>query len=154
MKKLIVVLFSLALIAGCTKMEEKKSTDANKNSNLMGKNTDKGDPHSGMNMSDNTVPSDGTKDPKAEELTKAANDFDKVYEKNKSEANKKEFIEKHIAAGIYLTYEANLNPKEKYGPALKHFRKVLEVDPQNKEALQNKEQIESIYEQMGRPIPQ
>jgi len=120
----------------------------------MEKNTDKNDPHSGMNMADNTVPSDGTKDTKAEELTKAANDFDKVYEKNKSEANKKEYIEKHLAAGIYLTYEANLNPKEKYGPALKHFKKVLEADPDNAEAKQNKEQIESIYEQMGRPIPQ
>lgn len=154
MKKLIVVLFSLVLIAGCTKMEDKKNTDANKNNNLMNKNTDKGDPHSGVNMGDNTVPSDGTKDPKAEELTKVADDFDKVYEKNKSEANKKQYIEKHLAAGIYLTYEANLSPKEKYGPALKQFKKVLEADPENKEALQNKQQIESIYEQMGRPIPQ
>jgi len=77
-----------------------------------------------------------------------------VYEKDKSEANKTKFIDLHLAAGLYLTYEANLNPKDKYGPALKHFKKVLEADPKNQEALQNKQQIESIYEQMGRPIPQ
>ncbi len=37
---------------------------------------------------------------------------------------------------------------------LEECRKVLEVDPQNQEALQNKQQIEDIYTQMGRPIPQ
>jgi tetratricopeptide (TPR) repeat protein len=153
MKKLLLVLFILVFIAGCTKMQDKKNSD----SKTTTQNNQQGDPHSGMNMNkeeNTTVPSDGTKDAKAEELTKTANDFDKVYEKDKSEANKKKYIDQHLTAGLYLTYEANLNPKDKYGPALKHFNKVLEADPKNQEALQNKQQIESIYEQMGRPIPQ
>jgi hypothetical protein len=153
MKKLLLVLFSLMFIAGCTKMEDKKNTDSkNSPSNSMGSQKDsKGDPHTGM---DNSVPSDGATDPKADELVKTANDFDKVYEKDKNEANKKKFIDLHLKAGLYLTYEANLNPKEKYGPALRQFKKVLEADPKNSEALQNKQQIEDIYTQMGRPIPQ
>jgi hypothetical protein len=160
MKKILTLLISLLFIAGCTKMEDKKSSNTDKTT--MPNTEQKKDPHTGMNMQqtpkDSTPDMDnapsGTKDAKAEELSKTAFDFDKVYEKNKNDDNKKKYIDKHLAAGLYLTYEANLNPKEKYGPALKHFRKVLEVDPQNQEAMQNKQQIEDIYTSMGRQIPE
>ena len=58
-----------------------------------------------------------------------------------------------MAAGKYLMFEANLSPKKKYGPALKQFKRVLELDPKNQEAMNNKMQIEDIYTSMGRPIP-
>jgi TPR repeat protein len=48
----------------------------------------------------------------------------------------------------------SLGPKEKYPGALKLYREALKVDPNNKEALSNKDLIEGIYKQMGRPIPQ
>jgi hypothetical protein len=50
-------------------------------------------------------------------------------------------------------FEANLSPKKKYKPALKHYRRILELDPSNAEAQRNKTQIEEIYTSMGRPIP-
>jgi len=158
MKKLLILLLFLLLVSGCTKMEDKKTSDKTNTSPQTQK-----DPHSGMNMqkqSDEKENTDamnipkGSKDAKADELSNTANDFDKVYEKNKNETNKKQFIDKHLAAGLYLMYEAKLNPTEKYGPALKHFNKVLEADPNNQEAKQNKQMIEDIYNQMGRPIPQ
>jgi hypothetical protein len=155
MKKLLVILILALFAAGCTKMEDKKTTSGTTNT------TDKSvNPHGDMNKTttDTTNPhgnvKEGTKDEKAEKLVKDAEDFDKVYEKSKSADNKAKYIEKHLAAGNYLMFEADLNPKEKYGPALKQYKKVLEADPTNKEALTNKEQIESIYESMGRPIPQ
>jgi hypothetical protein len=58
-----------------------------------------------------------------------------------------------MAAGNYLMFEAKLSPKKKYGPALKQFKRVLELDPSNQDAMNNKAQIEDIYNSMGRPIP-
>ena len=50
-------------------------------------------------------------------------------------------------------FQADLPPKKKYRPALRRYRRVLELDPSNKEAAANKKQIEDIYESMGMPIP-
>ncbi|MBK7159329.1 MAG: hypothetical protein IPH77_12425 [Ignavibacteria bacterium] len=50
-------------------------------------------------------------------------------------------------------FEADLPPKEKYKPALQRYRRILELDPCNKEAAANKKQIEEIYQSMGKPIP-
>ncbi len=76
------------------------------------------------------------------------------YDSDKSETSRKEVIASSIAVANYLMFEANLPAKEKYRPALKYYRKVLELDPKNEEALKNKKQIEDIYESMGMPIPQ
>ena len=92
-------------------------------------------------------------DPKAVELMKEADIADEKYESSKSDADKKECIQKQLTAANYLMFEANLPSKEKYRPALKRYRRVLELDPSNKEAKENKEQIEEIYESMGMPIP-
>lgn len=92
-------------------------------------------------------------DPKAEEMTKAADAADERYQKTKSETDKKECIQKQLAAANYLMFEANLSPKKKYKPALQRYRRVLELDPQNAEAKENKQQIEDIYQSMGMPIP-
>jgi hypothetical protein len=40
------------------------------------------------------------------------------------------------------------------GGALRHFRKVLQLDPGNSRAQAEIDQIEGIYTQMGRPIPE
>lgn len=48
----------------------------------------------------------------------------------------------------------SLTPREKYAGALRLYREALKVDPTNKEALNNKELIEGIYKQMGRPVPE
>ncbi|MDD5362186.1 MAG: hypothetical protein PHN88_08640 [Ignavibacteria bacterium] len=154
MKKIILLSVFALLIAGCTKMEEKKNVSDNKTVPPSQQNMQ--NPHGNTNpdqMSQgnmDTAPETAT-DPKAEELSKAAYDFEANYKKDNG--LKKQLIDKHMAAGNYLMFEANVSPKKKYRPALKHYRRVLELDPSNAEAMRNKGQIEEIYQSMGRPIP-
>jgi len=89
----------------------------------------------------------------SENLTKDADDADAKYVKTKSESDKKLCIEKQMEAANYLMFIADLPPKQKYRPALRRYRRVLEIDPDNVEAAQNKKQIEDIYQSMGMPIP-
>ena len=146
-------------ISGCTKMEEKKSgTDNNKTStqNQMDPNTKMPPNHPDINQNSQgnmtDAAGDDAQDPKADELSKGAYDFENNFKKDNN--LKKDLITKHMTAGNYLMFEANLSPKKKYKPALKHYRRVLELDPSNAEAQRNKAQIEEIYTSMGRPIPQ
>lgn len=104
------------------------------------------------NTGDNTS-GDTKGDPKAEEYMKIADDSEAKYLKSKSDADKKEYITKQMTAANYLMFEANLSPKKKYKPALQRYNKILEIDPKNAEALENKQQIEDIYQSMGMPIP-
>ncbi len=108
------------------------------------------------NQDQTTTDTDTSKskgDPKADQLIKDADDADSKYEKTKSDADKKNCILKQMTAANYLMYEANLSPKKKYKPALKRYNRVLELDPNNTEAKDNKKQIEDIYQSMGKPIP-
>ncbi len=57
------------------------------------------------------------------------------------------------AADSYMADDA-LPPMRKYPSALRAYRKVLELDKSNQKAKENVTQIEAIYKQMGRPIPQ
>lgn len=106
-----------------------------------------------QNSGNNEMGSDEEGDSKAVELMKDADDADAKYMQSKSDADKKEAINKQLTAANYLMFEANLPSKKKYRPALKRYRRVLELDPSNKEAQENKKQIEDIYESMGMPIP-
>jgi hypothetical protein len=160
MKKIVLIALMALLVAGCSKMEEKKPGSEKNTGNETGNMQN---PHGNMpggdqmNQGDNKgntdmAPETAT-DPKADELSKGAYDFEANYKKDNSDAVKTQLIQKHMAAGNYLMFEANLSPKKKYKPALKHYRRVLELDPSNVEATRNKQQIEDIYTSMGRPIP-
>ncbi len=105
------------------------------------------------NLGNNNSQTDTKGDAKAEEMMKAADDAEAKYQKSKSDADKKEYITKQMGAANYLMFEANLSPKKKYKPALQRYNKVLEIDPKNAEAMENKKQIEDIYQSMGMPIP-
>jgi hypothetical protein len=138
MKKYLYTLAITAFIlAGCSKMEEKKTTAP---------------PTTQKPPMD--VQTESGKDDKVEVFKKAADDADAMYEKDKTDANRKNAIDKNLAAGNYMMFDANVPPKEKYRPALKYYRRVLALDPKNKEAEANKSRIEEIYTQMGMPIPQ
>jgi len=144
-KYLYLFIFTILIFTGCDKMKEKSpapTSDAPQTNS----------PHGTDKQMDAQTQSG--KDGNVEVYKKAADDADAKYEKDKSDANKKEVIEKNLAAGNYMMFEANVPPKEKYRPALKHFRKVLALDPNNKDAQANKDRIEEIYTQMGMPIPQ
>jgi hypothetical protein len=105
------------------------------------------------NLGKNNSQDDTQGDTKAIDMMKAADDSEAKYIKSKSEADKKEYITKQMGAANYLMFEANLSPKKKYKPALQRYNKVLEIDPKNAEAMENKKQIEDIYQSMGMPIP-
>ena len=153
MKKLLLLTLFVALLAGCSKMEEKKSTTENKTMPPVKPGTE--NPHQteqgDMKGNQTDMAGEDAQDKKAEEFSKAAYDFENNYTKDNN--LKKDLIAKHMVAGNYLMFEANLSPKKKYKPALKHYRRVLELDPSNAEAVRNKTQIEEIYTSMGREIP-
>lgn len=108
---------------------------------------------SGQDQTTDTDTSKSKGDPKAEQLSLEADAADAKYQRTKSEADKNDCIFKQLTAANYLMYEANLSPKKKYKPALKRYNRVLELDPNNGEAMENKKQIEDIYQSMGMPVP-
>jgi len=92
-------------------------------------------------------------DETASNLAKEADAADETYKKSKSEKDKQTCVELQMKAANYFMFDADLPPKDKYRPALQRYRRVLELDPGNKEAIANKTQIEDIYKSMGKPIP-
>ena len=79
----------------------------------------------------------------------------KAYTKDPSGATAKEtYVETTVRYGLAVMSPGNPDePKVKYPGALRLFREALNVDPTNQQAEQSKDLIESIYKQMGRPIP-
>ena len=66
----------------------------------------------------------------------------------------KALADAHLAEADSYMADAALPPMRKYPAALRAYRKVLEFDKTNAKAKDNIAQIEAIYKQMGRPIPQ
>lgn len=152
--KFFLTLVLLAVLTGCSKMEEKKpvvtpGTQQNQNPNSTPKDGVQQDPHGGFDSK-----TTGSSDNQAETLKKQAEDSYSAYKNEQSDFNKQDAVNKNLAAGMYYTYDADLPPKDKYKPALRFFRVVLELEPNNNDAKVNKEKIEEIYTMMGKPVPQ
>src|SRR5207248_2694132 len=82
-------------------------------------------------------------------------ELEKAYESNpKDDATKKKLVKATYDFGYKVEYDNGLPPFVKYRTALKQFRRVLELDPSHEQAAVEKKQIEDIYKQMGRPIPE
>ena len=63
-------------------------------------------------------------------------------------------VQVHLAYAHYLTHGADhLAMASRMADALRHYRRVIQLDPGNSQALTHIELIEGIYEQMGRDIP-
>ena len=61
----------------------------------------------------------------------------------------------HLLYGNWLMYHAEtIHMTDRMPKALRHFRRVIEIDPDNRTARSNIDQIETIYRQMGRDIPE
>ncbi len=69
------------------------------------------------------------------------------------EALKQSLISAHMKYAWYFMTNDTLSPKVKYPNALKHYRAVLKLDPNNKNAQDNANQIIDIYKMMGREVP-
>lgn len=99
----------------------------------------------------------GTEQVTAEKLAKSEKEYvaaKKAFEKSKKDAKlKKKYIDATNTFALANMYSATLSTKVKYRNALKYFREVLAVDPKDKIAKEQSEMIESIYKQMGLPIP-
>lgn len=82
-------------------------------------------------------------------------ELEKAYEKNPNDQEtKKKLVQATYDLGRKIEYDDSLPPFVKYPQALKLFRRALELDPAHKEAIAEKEQIETIYRSMNKPIPQ
>ncbi len=68
-------------------------------------------------------------------------------------ALKQSLVSAHIKYGHFFLYNDTLSPKVKYSTALKHYRAALKIDPNNKDAQDNANQIIEIYKMMGREVP-
>ena len=117
------------------------------------RNLKSADPHSTLSENNSGTKNESAGDKTIDIILKDADEANARYIKTKSEADKEACIEKQMLAANFLMFEADLPPKEKYKPALVRYRRILEIDPSNKEAAANKKQIEDIYESMGKPIP-
>ncbi len=90
----------------------------------------------------------------------ANNEFEQAFEllrnTNEEEPYFKDLVfATHMNYALYLTYEAEtVTMTERMPNALRHFRRVLELDPDNDRVKAEIALIEGIYQQMGRPIPE
>lgn len=61
----------------------------------------------------------------------------------------------HFLYAEWLMYHADsVEMNVRMPTALRHFRRVLEIEPDNEAAKANIQQIESVYRSMDRPIPE
>lgn len=92
---------------------------------------------------------------KAGKFEEALAVLDPLYKANAKDAEvNRALAEAHLKYGDSFMFNGSLPPRMKYGPALKQYREVLRYDAKNKDAREKIETIESIYKQMGKPIPQ
>ncbi len=71
---------------------------------------------------------------------------------------KADLKKKYIEATVVFGHESMVSPalpaKLKYRQALRLYREVLKLDPNNPVARPESDMIIAIYKQMGRPVPQ
>jgi len=150
----ILIIIVLLPLLGCTKEVPKEMQNTNKLPGVQQTEMPNDSIHKNLGMHNEKV--DLVQDSMMVSLlTKEADEADAKYKKTKSEADKKDAIIKQMQAANYLMNQAeSISQKVKYRSALKRYRRVLELDPNNEEAKGNKKIIEDIYTQMGRPIPE
>jgi hypothetical protein len=60
----------------------------------------------------------------------------------------------HMTYALHLTYGSLVDMRTRMPEALRHFRRVVELDPANERAKAEIAQIEGIYRSLNREIPQ
>jgi hypothetical protein len=63
-------------------------------------------------------------------------------------------IATHMTYALHLTYGSLTDMRTRMPEALRHYRRVLELDPGNERATAEIAQIEGIYRSLNREIPQ
>ncbi|MEX0778941.1 MAG: hypothetical protein WD491_08090 [Balneolales bacterium] len=81
--------------------------------------------------------------------------LDILHERDQDENEVQQLlIATHMNYALYLTHESDAAMRERMPSALRHFRRVLELDPTNSRARAEADQIESVYRSLGRDIPE
>jgi hypothetical protein len=158
-----IVLFlavALGVVMGCTKTQQADNTAAPAppgapNANPMAAPGPPGGPGAPAPAPAGGASGAATGAAPHPELAKKVSDLEAAYAKNPSDAaTKKQLVTATYEYGHTLMMDPQLPPRMKYRTALKEFRRVLELDPNHQQAASEKAMIESIYRQMGRPVPQ
>jgi tetratricopeptide (TPR) repeat protein len=153
----ILILVLTFVIASCTKEVPKEFAIDNPQNTVDQQEMPDDEIHRNMRQGfDHALDSDmgsNADEEKANQMMKEADLAEAKYQKSKSETDKKEAINLNLATANFMMLEANLSSKIKYRGAYKRYKKVLDLDPQNEEAAQNKQLIEDIYNQMGMDVP-
>ncbi len=68
--------------------------------------------------------------------------------------NQARYVKATVSYGTTMMMSPVMDRTLKYKEALKLYRDALKIDPENKEAAENSAMIVSIYEQMGRKVPE
>jgi hypothetical protein len=139
---MIVVAASLLMLAGC-------ASDESGNANMSAE---------AQEMSQEPVP----EGPVLEQVQFLVdnNRFEEALEKLKAEDTSEPQIrtalrDTHFLYGEWLMYHADsVQMNVRMPTALRHFRRVVEMEPGNEAAQANIQQIESVYRSMDRPIPE
>ena len=72
-----------------------------------------------------------------------------------NETAKQLLVDTHLNYAIFLEHRANhLGMKQRMPDALRHYRRVLELDPENDKAQAEIAQIEGIYKSLNRAVPE
>jgi tetratricopeptide (TPR) repeat protein len=80
--------------------------------------------------------------------------LEEIQKKSPSDpALQQSLVSAYIKFGHFYLYNDTLSPKVKYPSALKNYRSALKIDPNNKDAQENANQIIEIYKMMGREVP-
>jgi tetratricopeptide (TPR) repeat protein len=87
-------------------------------------------------------------------LEKKAQQLEAQYKKQPNPKLKLQVAEAEYQKGHALMTDQALSPRLKYRQALAALRQALKLNPNHKQAKADRDMIESIYRQMGRPIPQ
>jgi hypothetical protein len=95
-------------------------------------------------------------DPQLAALAKTFDaDTAKLKKSPKDAKVKKAYVDDGAKYAHQVIYgDSKLSPAVKYRAGLALCRLVLKVDPKNPDCMKSQNEIESIYKQMGRPIPQ
>jgi hypothetical protein len=94
-----------------------------------------------------------TPSPKTAQLQKKAEQLAAQYKKKPNAKLKTQTAQAWYEYGHARMYDNALTPPNKYRPALKAFNEALKLNPNHKQARADKETIESIYKQLGMPVP-
>lgn len=103
---------------------------------------------------DVSIPTMVKLDPEIQKYDDHVQSTRKKYETSQSPATMKMLVDALIGFGDYMTYESPVSPRQgKYHLALVQYYAALKLDPENTKVKSEIEQIESIYRDMGRPVP-